>query len=691
MCPDTRKIINEHSLTTDLQLSDAVIKKMIADLQQHQEELELQNEELIKAKAEADFATQKYAELYNFAPSGYFTLSREGVIIELNLCGSQMLGNCRTYLKNSLFIDYVSENKKGDFLQFLGRVFDNRVKVSCELTLSINDESTIYIQLTGVYSEKGEQCLLTAVDITEHKAIEATLTQSREFYSDLVSNQSAGIYRILVQQPETGKSFLDSMSVEFVSDRFCELVEINSSTILKDAGAAILNRIHPGDIQEFIRLNEIAQQSLSPFIWKGRLLIDNRIKWVRFESAPRKLESGSNRWTGLAVDITKQRLAEEAVLESELRLNKSQEMAHLGSWDYNIQSGELIWSDEVYRIFGLQRVEFAGTFNTFMETVHPDDRDLINPSFFNSIEKNKDNYEIEHRIIRRHTGEVRIVYEKCQHIRDASGLIIRSLGMVQDVTELRKATEERKRVEAEIELKNIELQKLNTEKDKFFSIISHDLRSPFSGFLGLTELMAESLPRMTLEEIQQLAFMMRNSAANLFRLLGNLLEWSRMQRGLTSFEPKVFLLMPKIAEGMALALESAKNKEIEVYFEIKSDFEVFADENMLESIMRNLASNAVKFTPKGGSITFSAEANADKGAEISIRDTGIGMNKKMIDHLFRLEKSMKRKGTDGEYSTGLGLIICKDFIEKHGGKLWVESKEGKGSTFRFTLPANRVM
>ena len=687
MCPDTMEIRNEHSRTTDLQLSDAAIKKMIADLQQHQEELELQNEELIKAKAEADFATQKYAELYNFAPSGYFTLSREGTIMELNLCGSQILGNCRSYIKNSLFINCVSDDKKGDFLQFLRRVFDSRTKVTCELTLSINDESKIYVQLTGVVSEKGEQCLLTAVDITEHKVTEATLTQSREFYSDLVSNQSAGIYRILVQQPEAGKSFLDTMSVDFVSDRFCELVEIDSSTILKDSGAAILNRIHPGDIHEFIRLNEIAQQSLNPFIWKGRLLIDDRIKWVRFESAPRRLESGSTRWTGLAVDITKQKLAEEAVVESELRLNKSQEMAHLGSWDFNIQSGELIWSDEVYRIFGLQRVEFAGTFNTFMETVHPDDRDLIYPSFFNSIEKNKDSYEIEHRIIRRHTGEVRIVYEKCQHIRDASGLIIRSLGMVQDVTELRKATEERKRVEAEIELKNVELQKLNAEKDKFFSIIAHDLRSPFSGFLGLTELMAESLQRMTLEEIQQLAFMMRNSAANLFRLLGNLLEWSRMQRGLTSFDPKVFLLMPKMAESIVLVLESAKNKEIEIYFEIKADFEVFADENMLESIMRNLASNAIKFTPKGGSITFSAISNANNQVEISIRDTGIGMNKKMIDHLFRLEKSMSRKGTDGEYSTGLGLIICKDFIEKHGGKLWVESEVGKGSTFRFTLPA----
>jgi PAS domain S-box-containing protein len=1062
LCQEAERLIKGNSRTTNLQLSDSDIQKMIFDLQQHQVELELQNEELLKAKQKADSATQKYAELYDFAPSGYFTLSREGVIKEINLCGSQMLGKNRSQLKNSLFINYISDVNKTDFRWFLGQVFDSRTKVSCETLLSLNNESTIYVQLTGIFNEKGEQCQLTAIDISNYKAAEARLTESREFYSDLVSNQSAGVYRLLIPQPHADKSFVDSMSMEYVSARFCEIVEINPATVLKDTNTAIFNRIHPDDIHEFTRLNEIAQHALNPFVWKGRLLIDERIKWVRFDSSPRKLESGCIRWTGMVIDITKQKTAEEelrkvnelhkvilmsatdgfclldtqgqllevndsycrmsgysekellnmnikdlelnetsehlrshfqriidhgsdrfesrnirkdgsvfdvelsiqyrssdngqfvvfikditerkaaeegthlahsrlrrfidsdivgiviatcdgglieandyylnligysraefnsnqvnwreitapewlpadensilelrekgaskpylkeylrrdgtkvtvliadtllpgpdeqiagfilditeqkrteeAVVESELRLNKSQKMAHLGSWDLNIQSGELIWSDEVYRIFGLQPQECAATLAIFMEIIHPDDRNLVLAAFYGSIERNKDGYEIEHRIIRSRTGEVRIVYEKCEHIRDISGLIIRSMGMVQDVTEFRKATEELKRSEekyrllaenisdviwifnvnynrftyispsvfqlrgitdaeamaeglndsiapeavlklnakiparicdfqngirknytdqfpqlckdgnfkwvetvseylyakdgtievqgvsrdiserklgeSEIKLKNEELHKLNAEKDKFFSIIAHDLRSPFSGFLGLTELMAEGLPRMTLDEIQKLAFLMRNSAANLFRLLGNLLEWSRMQRGLTSFIPATFLLMPKITESMVLVLESARNKEIEIDFDIPDDFSVIADGNMLDSIFRNLVSNAVKFTPKQGRITVSAMSIPDNGVAISIKDSGIGMNKKMIDHLFLLDVNKNRKGTEGEYSTGLGLIICKDFIEKHGGRLWVESEVGKGSTFHFSLPKNPAM
>lgn len=246
----------------------------------------------------------------------------------------------------------------------------------------------------------------------------------------------------------------------------------------------------------------------------------------------------------------------------------------------------------------------------------------------------------------------------------------------------------RKQVEAELQHKNEQLRKINAEKDKFFSIIAHDLRGPSVGFLGLTELMAEGLSHMTLDEIQKTALLMRNSAANLFRLLGNLLEWSRMQRGMTSFVPATFLLMPKISEIMVLVQEAANKKELRINYDIPNDLMVFADENMLGVIIRNLGSNAVKFTPIGGGITISARSQADNSVGISIKDSGIGMNKHMVDHLFNLNVNTNRNGTDGEYSTGLGLIICKDFIEKHGGELWVESEEGVGSTFRFSLPAN---
>ena len=140
---------------------------------------------------------------------------------------------------------------------------------------------------------------------------------------------------------------------------------------------------------------------------------------------------------------------------------------------------------------------------------------------------------------------------------------------------------------------------------------------------------------------------------------------------------------------MDFVLEAANKKEIAVSYDIPPDLVVLADVNMLEVIVRNLVNNAVKFTPRGGSITVSAKSHPDSSSvEFAIRDSGIGMNRNMLDNLFRLDVNTNRKGTDGEYSTGLGLIICKDLVEKHGGKLWAESEEGKGSTFRFSLPEN---
>jgi len=262
---------------------------------------------------------------------------------------------------------------------------------------------------------------------------------------------------------------------------------------------------------------------------------------------------------------------------------------------------------------------------------------------------------------------------------DDTGNTIGIIGISMDITEL-------KRAEEELVLRNKELQKTNAEKDKFFSIIAHDMRSPFNAFLGLTEIMTEKLQSLTLDEIQKIAVNMKTSANNLYRLLENLLEWSLLQRGLIPFDPKLFLLKPLISGSVVSALEAAKKKEIAVSFDVPEGLSVFADGNMFEGIIRNIFSNAVKFTPKSGSITVSAKSLPDNSVEISIKDTGIGMKKDMLNNLFRLDINTSRTGTQGESSTGLGLIICKDFIEKHRGKLRVESEEGKGSEFYFTIP-----
>jgi len=233
--------------------------------------------------------------------------------------------------------------------------------------------------------------------------------------------------------------------------------------------------------------------------------------------------------------------------------------------------------------------------------------------------------------------------------------------------------------------KNKEISNVNKQKDKFFSIIAHDLRGPFGGFLGLTELLAEDIDMMDKEEIQFTAVNMRSSAHNLSSLLDNLLEWSRMEQGLISFQPKHHNLLQVIKECVATLQDASNKKDIVIENSIDDTLEIYADRNISQSVFRNILSNAIKFTPKGGAIKINAKEDANDTI-ISISDTGIGMNAKMVKNAFQLDAKINRKGTEDEPSTGLGLILCKEFIEKHGGKIWIESEEHKGTTFHFSFP-----
>ena len=289
-------------------------------------------------------------------------------------------------------------------------------------------------------------------------------------------------------------------------------------------------------------------------------------------------------------------------------------------------------------------------------------------------------YEYE---VKRKDGEKIWFYEDAHAVKDEHGHIQFFEGFVIDITQ-------RKKADADVIQKTKELEKLNHEKDLFFSIIAHDLRSPFNSFMGLTQIMAEELSSLTREELQKIAGSMRDSAVNLFRLLENLLQWSRIEQGSLPFDPVMTDLKTDIDESIAMVLESARNKEIKIKYDVPEDLMIYADSNMLRTIIRNLVSNAIKFTPYKGKIILEAKVLENNNTLISIRDTGIGMTPDIIAHLFELDGRANRQGTHGEPSSGLGLILCKEFITKHGGRIWVESMEGKGTTFFFSFPIHRV-
>jgi two-component system sensor histidine kinase/response regulator len=231
-----------------------------------------------------------------------------------------------------------------------------------------------------------------------------------------------------------------------------------------------------------------------------------------------------------------------------------------------------------------------------------------------------------------------------------------------------------------------ELRELNASKDKFFSIIAHDLRGPLGGFMGLSEMIADESQPITSDERQDMILMLSRSARNIYSLLENLLEWSQMQQGHTAFKPQITGLNNLVTECTKLLFEVSRKKDISVTVDIDKDHEVYADTNMFQSVIRNLVSNAIKFTPQGGKVIITADLTENNTSVITVKDTGIGMNSDMVSNLFRINVNSSRQGTDGENSTGLGLLLCKEFVERHGGEIWVESEEGRGSLFCFAIP-----
>lgn len=234
-----------------------------------------------------------------------------------------------------------------------------------------------------------------------------------------------------------------------------------------------------------------------------------------------------------------------------------------------------------------------------------------------------------------------------------------------------------------------ELKQLNASKDKFFSIIAHDMKGLFQGLMAYAEILVADVETLTTEELKDYTNEIYDNSKNLLRLFENMLQWSRLQRGIIKYKPDVFELKQIIDLTASLFSVKAGSKQIELINNVQSDLFVLADINMVNTIIRNLISNSMKFTNPGGRITLSATLQNDSTVQVSIHDTGIGISEENIGELFNIEKYHSTPGTDNEKGTGLGLILCKELIEMNKGKIWAESKVGEGSTFYFTLPSKK--
>ncbi len=253
-------------------------------------------------------------------------------------------------------------------------------------------------------------------------------------------------------------------------------------------------------------------------------------------------------------------------------------------------------------------------------------------------------------------------------------------GIIDDIT-ARKQTEE------DIKLKNAELQRLNANKDTLMSILAHDLRSPFNSILGCLDLLVNDLRQYDMDMIEKLITAVNSSAINAFNLLEDILLWTRSQSGALPFDPQEINLKLCCDELVKLFIPNAAEKNITINNAVTEKIKVFADIDMLNTILRNLISNALKFTAEGGNINIYAEQNhAD--VSITVSDNGVGIAPEVLSKLFDTTQMHSTRGTANEKGTGFGLLLCKRFVEKHGGEIHIKTELGKGSEIIFTLPVN---
>jgi len=370
------------------------------------------------------------------------------------------------------------------------------------------------------------------------------------------------------------------------------------------------------------------------------------------------------RLLGITLDITGRKLAQQALQQSEERLKRSQEIAHLGSWELDLENNELTWSDEVYRIFGLQPRQFGATYEGFLGAVHPDDRQKVDAAYSGSLRDGRQTYEVEHRVVRP-DGEVRYVHEKCEHHRDGSGRIIRSAGMVHDITEQKLAQQA--------------LERSNRELEQFAYVASHDLQEPLRAVVGFLQLLQSQYAENIDEKGRHYIERSVKAGHRMQTLIRELLTLSRVHTRGAMFAPANLNGIVKYVLDNLQQIIREKNADI-TCARLPN---LAVDEAQIESLFQNLIINALRYNESSKVIIEIGCRKQDNCYHFFVKDNGIGISDRFYERIFMV---FQRLHTDAEYpGTGLGLALCKKIVERHGGAIWVESRREKGSTFHFTL------
>ena len=375
-------------------------------------------------------------------------------------------------------------------------------------------------------------------------------------------------------------------------------------------------------------------------------------------------------------DITERKTLEESLKIINERFLLATTAASISVWERDFITDIIQLDDNFNKIYGNPHGNYQIKFKDFIKFIHPDDVDIIKTNIEEAIKSDK-NMNYEFRIIRP-DGDIRNISAYSKIVKDKTNKPIKFIGANMDITDFRNT-------ELAIKESAKQLLQLNADKDRFISILGHDLKNPFNNILGFSEILTDEIDSLNNDEIKDIVKNIHKSAQITNKLLEDILMWAITQQGKIPFNPQLLSFADICKDTLEILTPSANVKNITINYSAPDEINIFADIDMIKTVLRNLVSNAIKFTNFGGKINISAE-RTDSNVTISVSDNGIGIAYDELKKLFDISEVLTTKGTEGETGTGLGLLLCKEFVEKHQGKIWVESEVGKGSDFKFTLP-----